>query len=89
MRNIVLDVEKMRGLPQLHNYLRAALELPVYYGANLDALYDCLTEISEPVELTLAGKVVDAEYLGWYGERLLDVLRDAAAANPALSVKVV
>ena len=46
MRTITLDVERMTSVPALHKYLRSALALPVYYGANLDALYDCLTEIA-------------------------------------------
>ena len=45
MRTITLDLERMTSVPALHKYLRSALALPVYYGANLDALYDCLTEI--------------------------------------------
>lgn len=88
MRKIILDAEKMRSLPRLHEYLREELGLPAHYGANLDALYDCLTEIGEPVELAVAAKAADAAYLGRYGARLLEVLRDAAAANPALTVKL-
>ena len=29
-----------------HEYLQEMLELPEYYGKNLDALYDCLTSCS-------------------------------------------
>ena len=57
MRKIILDIEKMRSLPMLHKYLHTALALPEYYGANLDALYDCLTEIAEPTELVVPKKV--------------------------------
>lgn len=28
-----------------HAYLKKELDLPEYYGENLDALYDCLTEM--------------------------------------------
>ena len=48
MRTITLDLERMTSVPALHKYLRSALALPVYYGANLDAVYDCLTEIAQP-----------------------------------------
>lgn len=88
MRKIILDTEKMRGLPGLHRYLREILELPAYYGANLDALYDCLTALAEPTELIIQGKVADEAYLGRYGQTLLLVLQDAAAANPNLQVIV-
>ena len=86
MRIITLDIEKMRSLPMLHKYLHTALALPEYYGANLDALYDCLTEIAEPTELVVPAKVAQEDYLGWYGEQFLQMLQDAAAANEALKI---
>lgn len=86
MRKITLDIEKMRSLPMLHKYLHTALALPEYYGANLDALYDCLTEMSEPTELVVPKKVADEAYLGWYGQQFLQMLEDAAAVNEALQI---
>ena len=81
-----MDIEKMRSLPMLHKYLHTALALPEYYGANLDALYDCLTEIAESTELVVPKKVADEAYLGWYGQQFLQMLEDAAAENEALRV---
>ena len=86
MRKITLDIERMRSLPMLHKYLHTALALPEYYGANLDALYDCLTEIDEPTELVVPKKVADEAYLGWYGQQFLQLLEDAGAANEALKI---
>ena len=86
MRIITLDIEKMRSLPMLHKYLHTALALPEYYGANLDALYDCLTEIAEPTELVVPKKVADEADLGWYGQQFLQLLEDAGAANEALKI---
>ena len=40
-----------------HDYLMRALNLPDYYGRNLDALYDCLTEIECDIELVNADDV--------------------------------
>ena len=56
-----------------HAYLQAVLALPEYYGANLDALYDCLTEIEEPTEIMISAKVSQEQYLGEYGVMLLAV----------------
>ena len=86
MRKINLDIEKMRSLPMLHKYLHTALALPEYYGANLDALFDCLTELAEPTELVVPRQVADEAYLGWYGQQFLQMLEDAAAENEALRV---
>ena len=48
----VLDAECMQTEEEAHKYLRKQLHLPEYYGENLDALYDCLTEM-EDVEIVI------------------------------------
>lgn len=88
MRTITLDINRLHSVPALHKYLRNALALPVYYGANLDALYDCLTEIAEPTHIIVPANVTNNEKLGWYGEQLLQVLQDAAEENDNLQVTV-
>ena len=88
MRTITLDINRLHSVPALHKYLRSVLALPVYYGANLDALYDCLKEIVEPTQIIVPANVTDNEKLGWYGEQLLQVLRDAAEENENLQVTV-
>ncbi len=88
MRTITLDINRLHSVPALHKYLRSALALPVYYGANLDALYDCLTEIAEPTQIVVPADITDNEKLGRYGEQLLQVLQDAAEENDNLQVTV-
>ncbi len=58
-----------------------AFAFPDWYGANLDALYDCLTDLAEP---GAAGLVVVLDHLPRTARfdkdqrtRLLDVFRDA------------
>ena len=88
MKKITLDLAHMQSVPALHNYLRSALALPVYYGANLDALYDCLTELDAATELVVPKAISDEAHLGWYGEQLLQVLQDAAEENEVLTVTI-
>ena len=88
MKKITLDLAHMQSVPALHNYLRSVLALPVYYGANLDALYDCLTELDAATELVVPASIADEAHLGWYGEQLLQVLQDAAEENEALTVTI-
>ena len=61
------------------------LKLPDYYGRNLDALYDCLTDLQPNREADRPGFVVILENLPESSafdsgdrSRLLDVFRDAA-----------
>ena len=62
-----------------HEYLMEALNLPDYYGKNLDTLYDCLTEIDCDIELINADEV-DVE--------ILDTFNDAASENEFLNFKI-
>ena len=85
---VTLDARQLDERSQAHRYLQEKLELPEYYGRNLDALYDCLTEIAEPTQIVVPANVTDNEKLGWYGEQLLQVLQDAAEENENLQVTV-
>lgn len=37
---------------ELHAYMAKRLDFPDYYGANLSALADCLSEMGEPCKIT-------------------------------------
>ena len=47
MKKIILDGNYLCNREVAHTYLQEKLELPDYYGKNLDALYDCLTELRD------------------------------------------
>lgn len=42
MNYITLDFAGIGSLQDLHDYFKTALDLPGYYGRNMDALWDCL-----------------------------------------------
>ena len=69
----VLDAECMQTEEEAHKYLRKQLHLPEYYGENLDALYDCLTEM-EDVEIVIQNF---NKIKGSYAVRILQVIEDA------------
>lgn len=54
MNEITLDCGGLETKAQLHAALADALAFPDWYGNNLDALYDCLTDLDAPVYLHLA-----------------------------------
>ena len=85
---IILDGEKVNSRRGLHKYLQRVFSFPDYYGRNLDALYDCLTDLHEDVELEVTHPATLAERLGPYSERLNAVLRRAAQDNPHLTVLI-
>lgn len=45
--NVYLDASCLIEKNQAHNYLKEQLQFPEYYGKNLDALYDCLTDFKD------------------------------------------
>lgn len=84
--SIVLEGKAMADRVSAHNHLTERLELPSYYGRNLDALFDVLTEISQDTEIVLNDPSVVVELMGRYGEALLGTLQEAAEQNPNLTV---
>lgn len=77
MKEYILDLAEINSREQLHDVLASALELPDHYGRNLDALYDCLTDMSE---CRIIFKNINASAaLGEYGELLLCTLFRAAS----------
>lgn len=81
-----LHLEGLTDRAALHDLLTGALNLPDYYGRNLDALYDILTERGEQTVLWVYPDEASDARLNGYLTALLNTLQDAAAENPALSV---
>ena len=86
MKTAFIDGRKIRSKADLHQTLKDQLELPEYYGANLDALWDMLTTIE--VSAVLAEKDAMLEHLRDYGQDLLDTLLEAAEENPRFRFRV-
>ena len=60
-----------------HDYIKEVLNFPDYYGKNLDALYDCLTEIGIETEI----KLINADLIS---NDLLETFIDASDDNTFL-----
>lgn len=71
-----------------HEHIQQQLDLPVYYGKNLDALFDLLTERSEPTEIVVSEWTELEVHLGAYAAALIDTLYDAARENAVLNIQV-
>lgn len=82
---ITLDAAMLRERLPAHDYLKEALALPDYYGRNLDALYDCLTELGE-TEIQFVN--LDAAE-GSYFSRVLNLFQEAREENPRLHLSYV
>lgn len=79
MKEITIDCTGL-DKPGLHRVFRDTLVFPQWYGNNLDALYDCLSEIFEPTHLL----ITNLPALPGFRETLEDAARD----NEYLSVTI-
>ena len=86
MKNVIIDCEKLLHRKEVHLYLAQMLDFPDYYGKNLDALFDCLTDMEECIVVL---KDESALYqTDNYGTKVLKVLEEAAQANPKLKLEI-
>ena len=79
---ILCDFARLDTADAVYDYLEQELSFPAWFGRNLDALHDCLTDIGTPTCLILTGASTPC------GKRFLPVIRDAARTNRYLSVEV-
>ena len=79
---IILDTLCLTEPDAAHAYLKEKLAFPEYYGNNLDALFECLTDICEETVLHMQGQTPESSYF----RKLLGVMRGAEAENPRLTI---
>lgn len=80
---VFLNGNNITNHEQLHDALSEALELPEWYGRSLDALYDCLTDLSVPTTIHVEHWPQE-DYL----QRALTVIQDAAEENELIQVRL-
>lgn len=83
----ILYGKEIHSKEQLHELLMQRLPFPTYYGKNLDALHDSLTELSSPLELRIQDCDALCDNLGSYGEKFLLVLEHCQNENPLFQIK--
>ncbi|MCR5295645.1 MAG: barstar family protein [Lachnospiraceae bacterium] len=87
MREYIVDFTDVAGRDDLHARLRDTLPLPEWYGNNLDALYDVLTEESEMIRILFL-HFEDAEAaLGGYANAFRHMIMDVMAENPKITAE--
>ena len=86
MHKCTIDGAAMLSRETAHAELKRALELPEYYGANLDALWDCVSTYD--AELVLIHPAPMLEALKVYGCKILQTLYEAAETNPKFSFRI-
>ena len=84
MKYVFLDGERLLSHADLHRAFSEALDFPPYYGNNLDALRDCLTERTEPVAVIAVNTGLLKEHMGRRWKPFLRLMDDLAREQPPL-----
>lgn len=86
MKQTVIDGSTIFTSPDLHDAISQVLSFPDWYGRNLDALYDCLTDIAEDTHLHIRNWHHIEFHLKDYSGKALYVFHCAHADNPHITV---
>ncbi|MCI9380123.1 MAG: barstar family protein [Dorea sp.] len=76
-----LDGKLIKDRETLHGILADLPGFPDWYGRNLDALHDCLTDIHEEIWIQVQNENDLALHLGNYAAAFLNVLAASAKEN--------
>lgn len=79
---VLCDFSRLETAERVYDYLAEELRFPAWFGRNLDALHDCLTDIGAPTRLVLTGAAAPC------GRQFLPVIKDAAKQNRYLTVEI-
>lgn len=82
-----IDLTGVADHDGLHALLRQTLPLPEWYGNNLDALYDVLSEGTEPMEIIFRNADRADESMADYLQALRRMGVDLMLARPELTVR--
>lgn len=88
MRIVELNGRNMETKESTHSYLKQKLDLPEYYGGNLDGLWDILSSHSEPLIIELYNEKELIENLGEYGHSILELLKDLSIENKNIIFRI-
>lgn len=87
MKYVFIGKETVTNIGDVYDLFAQAFDFPEYFGRNLDALYDCLTDIHEQKLIILADKAYLCDILGEKGEALFNTVYDADENNAYLVVR--
>lgn len=90
-KNRTLDFSSCKYLGEIHEIIRTELELPEWYGANLDALWDSVTGlmyVPAKIKIIFKPKTKAAQALGNEVEKIISLFIEAQEEYGQIEVTV-
>jgi len=87
---VILYGNKINSPEDFHLQIYQVLEFPEYYGANLDALWDCLSERID-ISLTIIWNdfAISKAALGHYSDMILQCFKDFENQNSSFRIVII
>ena len=83
---ITIDCGLIEDRTGFHETVAKALNFPAWYGGNLDALHDCLTDIHTETRIRFQNWEALENRLGSYAAGAKKAILQATSANPHVAV---
>ena len=88
IRHFTLDFSECKTIGEIYAVIKTGLELPDWFGENLDAFWDSLTGIMYvPAEITVKYKFTDSQLYD-YIQTLIGIMREAEEKYGEITVKI-
>ncbi len=78
MKIYVLDGKDMTSRQTAYRVIERTMDMPDYFGKNLDALADCLGERTADMSVVFVNTDALKNTLGDYADKMLNVFREAS-----------
>ncbi|MBO4229830.1 MAG: barstar family protein [Clostridia bacterium] len=87
---ILIDCEKLRSRRVFNDYLEAVMDLPAYFGRNLDALYDVLSTVNggAPCHFRIINREKESSRMVGHYNTFLQMLEDVHDFNPNVTYSI-
>ena len=86
MKNVLICAADYDNISQVHQELAEKLGFPPYYGANLDALYDVLTEADEAMRIEISFEGAEDPSMIHALLDMINVMMEAEKENKELTL---
>ena len=74
----IIDFTNVNYYLEMHAVIKHSLKFPDYYGCNLDAFWDCLTDMyGKPIHIKIIGIEVIERKFDDEAEQIIEILKEA------------